>query len=375
MSLPSALALVDQNPKSQGCNLWRCWMPFAALQRHGLMAEWGWNADVRTAMLADRFDLIVMPRLTWAEADIPIAETWLTALHQRGKLMISEWDDDVFRDGIVEREAGLFRAGTEIAQLESERRMRQWAVEHADGVTVASRHLADIVRRYTDAPIHVVPNALDLHWFDGVLASVGPRVAPPPTIGWFGGTRFDRDLAPMADAWGRVAAQRPDVTFVVIGHQPPVISQCVPANRLVRLAWLPVAEYPVNLVNVDIGCCPLAPEAFNRSKTPIKAIELGAARACVVASPTVYREVISPGQTGYLAETAQEWEAALLDALDNPARRRRLARNLRVRVERAHSLMQPGCWQRWPLAWEEIRDHARQVGTISDHRRSIIVPR
>jgi glycosyltransferase involved in cell wall biosynthesis len=140
----------------------------------------------------------------------------------------------------------------------------------------------------------------------------------------------------------------------------------VPEARLRWLQWLPAAEYALNYVNIDIGCCPLASESFNRSKSPIKAMEYAAAGAAVVASPTVYKQLVTHTETGYLAETADEWETALLALLDSPNRRIRLAQNLKRLVEREHSLA--ANWWRWPAAWQEIRETAKE----RDHGATVL---
>lgn len=363
---PSVIHLCDRDIKSAGCHAWRTWQPCAALQRLGYPSEWGWNDDPRTVALALNFDAVIMPRMSWDKKDMLTGISWIHQMHARGKYIISEWDDDAFREGIIERESAFWNQDHADQLLQDEQEMRRFIVRWADGVTVTNPHLRDVVQRFTDKPVKIVGNYLDVDFWRDTLSTVGPRVAPSPSIGWAGGARFDRDVAAMAIAWGRIASTHPDVTFVVIGHQPEVIREHVPEERICRLEWLPIEHYPINYVNIDIGCCPLAAEAFNRSKTPIKAYEYSAVDACVVASPTVYRQVIRPGWNGYLAESADEWEAALTDALDHTARRQRLARNLRRDVEQKYSLAS-NVW-RWPDAWAEIIEGAR-----SANQRSVII--
>lgn len=357
MTAPSVLALVDNDRRSDGCSMWRVWSPFAELQRRGFRAEWGWNDDDRSAMLTPRFDAVVMPRLTWSVEQQAMATSWVDLLHSRGQVMISEWDDDAFGDEIVKRNVYFGNVDVQ-EEAEAQREMGRFVLQLADGVTVTNQHLAAVVRRYTSRPVVVVPNSIDLTWWRSVLATATPRIVPSPTIGWAGGQRPDRDVDAMAVAWGRIARKRSDVTFVVVGWQPHIIAEHVPENRIRRLEWLPVGEYPLSFINVDIGCCPLSSEAFNRSKSAIKAYEYAAAGAAVVASQRPYSQCVTHGETGYIAETPDQWETALLDLLDSPNRRHRLAQNLYRLVEREHSLA--ANWWRWPAAWEEIVEDARE---------------
>jgi glycosyltransferase involved in cell wall biosynthesis len=196
-----------------------------------------------------------------------------------------------------------------------------------------------------------VENAIDTRWFRAVVKHA-KREVPGLTIGWAGGARPDSDLAPMAEAWGRVAAARPEVTFVVAGFQPDIIGEYVSPERVKRLAWLPVEAYPLNLAQLDIACCAVADEPFSRCKTPIKAWESTLAGSAVVATPTLYGRTIEHGVDGLLAETADEWETALLALVDDPAYRRQLRKAQRRRIAERHSL-ERNAWK-WPSAWAQI---------------------
>lgn len=90
---------------------------------------------------------------------------------------------------------------------------------------------------------------------------------------------------------------------------------------------------------------------FVNHNSPIKALEAGArGRTAVVATPTLYGEVIKDGDTGFLAETADEWEEALMRLVEDAALRRALARRLGRAVEERYSL------QRWAGLWLEAWD-------------------
>ena len=131
----------------------------------------------------------------------------------------------------------------------------------------------------------------------------------------------------------------------------------VPSERLVVLPWMPLERYPSGLVEVDIACASVSDERFNRCKTAIKAYEAAVAGAAVVATPTVYGGLIEHERTGYLAETADEWEHALAELVERPALRAIMATRLLKVVERKHSLR--GNLHRWPEAWSAIAEDAR----------------
>jgi glycosyltransferase involved in cell wall biosynthesis len=118
------------------------------------------------------------------------------------------------------------------------------------------------------------------------------------------------------------------------------------------LDWLPIDSYPAGLTNIDIGCCPLSDTGFNRAKTYIKAMEYAASGAAVVASPTVYNQIIQHEYDGYIAETVDDWIEYLSRLVKSVNHRRQVARRLLAKVKRAHTLEQ-NAW-RWLEAWTDL---------------------
>jgi O-antigen biosynthesis protein len=348
---PRVLSIVGDE---SGCSMWRAWQPARFLQLHGYPCDW---VHVRDPALIDvpleGYEAIVLCRLAWHRTDRKRAGRWLDTLRARGRRVFFEADDDLFTPFMVEQQAHRINPEKTRAQLEADRADALWAMGRCDGVTVSTQYLASTVRRYTDAPVEVVPNAIDAGWFTSRQRGV-PRPWKNLTIGWMGGNRPDADLEPMAVAWGRIARRYPDVMFLVFGHQPPVVAAHVPDERTIRISWLPTQDYPRGLVGVDIGCCPLDDTPFNRSKTPIKAFEFGLSGAAVVASPTVYGKVIRHGWNGLLASRASEWEWALDEYLSNRDGQEMNATYLAHDVLERWSL-KANYW-RWPAAWRRLME-------------------
>lgn len=321
------------------------------LFRRGYPVYLGRNQDEQTSLHIPDMDLLTLPRLSWKPEDQEMGVNWLNNLHALGISLVFEWDDDVFLERINTRALDVYREeGKTLEEWDIERRSRIFAVQLADGITCSTPRLATRLRTLTDRPVKVVPNYIDLRWWRSVQATV-QRALPEPVIGWAGGRRPDRDALPMAAAWAKVAKRHPEARFVVAGWQPDLYA-VIPERQLIRSPWLPVLEYPKNYLGIDIGCCPLADEPFNRAKSPIKAFEFAASGAAVVASPTVYGQVVKHGRTGYLAETTDEWEAALEDLLANRKRRKKFARKLLEVVERDWSLENGA--HHWIEAWSDI---------------------
>jgi glycosyltransferase involved in cell wall biosynthesis len=346
---PRVLQLVGD---VSGCSMWRVWQPVSFLRLHGYPTDWTMVRDPGLVRVPFAYDAVVLCRLAWwGGRPRRQAEATLEGWRRRGLRVLFECDDDLITPFVVEQQLGRVNAEKTRSQLDADRKAVQWLLRRVDGVTVSTQHLASTVRRFTGAPVEVVPNAIDAEWFAGVQAGAG-RTVPGPTVGWVGGNRPDSDLEAMAVAWGRIAERFPAVTFVVMGHHPPVIAEHVPPERLVRVPWMDPKDYPLGLVGIDIGCCPLEDRPFNRCKTPIKALEYGLSGAAVVASPTVYRFCVRHGETGLLASTANEWEAMLALLLEREGDRRELAANLKGEVLARWALKRH--YWKWPAAWNRL---------------------
>ena len=353
---PSMLALIDE---VNGPNLWRVLQPVTALEKAGYPAGWDFKSASMLGLIAPHVDGYLLPRISWPATHRSTAEAWFDSIRRQGKFTVYDMDDDILTSQETHRRVELdWTEGKSLEQLEGERFQRIWAMQQCDGVTVTTQRLATIARQFTSKPVIVVPNAIDIPWFRRIVQQT-QRTIPGLTIGWAGGRRHDRDVEQMAIAWGRLARRYGDVTFVVQGHQPEVIKAHVPDYRLVSLPWMRAETYPQGIAQIDIGCCAVAPTPFNRAKSPIKAMEYAVAGAAVVASPTLYGSLIENGVSGYIAETADEWEEWLTDLIEHPARRSMMRTRLFRKIVNKRHTLRANLW-RWPAAWATIREAAQR---------------
>lgn len=356
---PKMLALVGDRT---GPSLWRVFTPMTALEKAGYRSGWDMNDNDLVSTVAHRFDGFILPRISWQPEHREMAVNWFAAAHRAGKFCVYETDDDGLTRAETERRIELqWTDGKSFERLEQERAERIWCMQQCDGVTVSTPRLATIVRQFTDKPVIVVPNAIDLPWFQGIIRGT-ERQIPGLTIGWAGGRRHDRDVADMAIAWGHIARRYPSVTFVIMGHQPPVVDEHVPADRIARLPWMPLEQYPAGYKEIDIGCAAIADIPFNRAKSPIKALEYGAAGAAVVASPLLYSSIIDHGSSGFIADSAAEWEDALSELIERPSLRSMMAGRLLKTIKKHHTLA--GNLANWPNAWSRIAESVRRPSLL-----------
>lgn len=357
---PRVLALTGDET---GCSLWRVWQPFAELEKRGFIAEWCHKDDsdkILPVVAAGRYDAIITPRIVWRKEGV--GDRWLRAIRRAGLAWIYEVDDDVFSPRIVDRQSNLFEneAARGKDQLEWERRERIRFMSDADGITVTTQRLATQIKRYVpDANVYVVPNAIDAKWFRDTLRGCTrvPELKGKLTIGWAGGNREDVDVIPLAESWSVLAKKFQHVMFVVQGHIPKVLAECVPQDRRLTLPWVALPEYPRAMLNADIGCCCVAPMVFNTSKSAIKWYEYTLAGAACVVSDTVYGKEVTPYHDALVATTTEEWIAHLSALVESDDLRRTIQHNARYTVMTQHTLQTN--WWRWPAAWSDAIDRFR----------------
>jgi tetratricopeptide (TPR) repeat protein len=266
---------------------------------------------------------------------------------------------------------------------------------------LVQRSLRPLLARQADC-LQLSTPALDAH-----CAALNPRRAvfpnqlwdaPPPqparrpdriVIGW-GGSRAHRDdLLAVIPALAGILERHPEVELAIMAEDDvrPVVDP-LPAGRVSFTPWGSLASYYRFLEGIDIGIAPLAPTAFNRCLGDTRFMEYsahGVLAVCADLEP--YREVVRPGETGYLFADAAELETVLERALAEadvraaiPARAARYAAS--ERSERRHAKDRLGFYlsvaaqmgyeikgrQRLPFPPPEIREERHAAMTFPDSR-------
>lgn len=193
------------------------------------------------------------------------------------------------------------------------------AVRAADAIVVTNDALASVYRPYAKR-LAVIPNYADVaNW-------PIPSRKGPLTIGLVGSPSHVEDWRYVAEPMRQIRKEFPNVLFVVAGFCPGYLEDV--ATQV--LHWVPIDQYPAVVNCIDIGLAPLIDDAFNRRKSPIKALEYGLAGAAVVGSATQYLSVVKG--RGTIARTEQEWYTAIETYITDPDKRRRDAQALRSYV-------------------------------------------
>lgn len=346
------LALIS-GPDNVGDN-WRIIRPYYRLCQAGVNAQWfGLDIPDGAHIPTDPERTVLVVRLLTGGSERMI-DRWIAERRDKVRAIVYEMDDVCWGDAMADHlEASSFMQGRPRAEVLHQGEMARYLASKCDGIITASEPLAELVRR--DIPGQTVvtcPNAIDTRWFRAQMAYRAPwQREGRVTIGWLGGHRPEADVAPMAEAWGRIARRYPHVMFVVAAPVVPDVfyREIDDIDRIIRFGWTPWEDCPV-LFQVDVGCAAVSDTPFSRCKTPIKCWEFATAGAAVVGTDLLYGDCLRG--RGLIAETADEWDAHLSRLIERPDERCFMAYMVRTHVENSHAL-DTQLWK-WPAAYEAI---------------------
>jgi SAM-dependent methyltransferase len=141
---------------------------------------------------------------------------------------------------------------------------------------------------------------------------------------FFGALNREEDWAPLLPALRRVLKTHGErLCFQVVHDQG--FFDALPTAHKAFMPTCPYERYLEVLGACDIGLLPLRPTLSNQLKSDLKFLEHAGHGVVALASPTVYERSVIDGQNGLLFRTAEEFESRLLQLIEDPGLRRRLA--------------------------------------------------
>jgi len=218
----------------------------------------------------------------------------------------------------------------------------RWGLTHADGVTVASRTLESLVWSLGVPPSRVfyIPNGVRPATCD--RRNSARRV---PCILLY--TRFfEFPVSRVLEVLRRVRERMPEIRLLVVGkglfgEEEELLQEARQAglDEAVEYAgWVKPEELPTYFAQAALAIYPFDDTLVNRTKCPVKLLELLAAGVPVVAEGVgEIREVIHHGETGWLVEPGdiERFSEAVAHLLEETPLRERMgqaaARDVRAR--------------------------------------------
>lgn len=258
---------------------------------------------------AHRADVVIVQRKT-----LPLPLLWL--LRRLSRCLVFDLDDAIFCNP-----DGSFSAT----------RMKRFAAmaRASDHILAGNRFLADKSAQFNPA-VSVIPTCLDVQKYD-ITADKPDAYIDMVWIGSHSTRKYLIDALPALE----LAVQRiPRLRLKIIADfdlpQAAFPTLAVPWNAATEAA---------ELASSHIGIAPMRDDDWSRGKCALKVLQYMAAGLPVVSSNAgVNAEVVTPGETGYLVSTPEEWAQALQALASDENLRLTLGNNGRKQVKQDYDV-------------------------------------
>jgi glycosyltransferase involved in cell wall biosynthesis len=270
-----------------------------ALELHSWPAGW-WSRLWVGRELAHADLVIVQRRL--------LSPLQLYLLRRSAQRLAFDFDDAVFlRDSYA-------------GDLRSARRQRRFAaMTAATDFTVAGNVFLSVhaARWAPSDRVHVVPTCVDLARYDPARHERNGRGVQ---MVWVGSSSTLQGLELVRPLLEEIGQRCPEVRLKLI------------CDRFLKLDRLDVLSCPwseqtekTEIADADIGISWVPDDGWSRGKCGLKVLQYMAAGLPVVANPVgVQSEFVRHGETGFLAETADQWVHSIRRLANDPVLRRRM---------------------------------------------------
>jgi glycosyltransferase involved in cell wall biosynthesis len=282
-------------------------------------------------------ELVALPRRPWERL-------WLYR-HLRGAAVILQrkllppWEIALLRWAarwlVFDFDDAVFLRDSYAAKgLHDRRRLRRFAatIRACDAVAAGNPFLARNAARWTSpGRIYIVPTCVD----PALYPTVVPRRQDSGVqLVWVGSSSTLRGLEAVRPMLEQLGSRVPGATLKLIcdrflSFDPLSVVAC---------PWTEVGE-AAEIAAADVGVSWIPDDDWSRGKCGLKSLQYMAAGLPVVANPVgVHIEMVRHGETGFLAETTQQWVEAVGQLARDPALRQRMGKAGRRLLEEKYSV-------------------------------------
>lgn len=215
------------------------------------------------------------------------------------------------------------------------------ADSYTEVATTTTSFLADKLRE-KGKRVFVVRNKLskqDVLWAHEALKERDSKIKNQKSkiirIGYLSGTpSHNKDFATITDALLSLFARYPQMRLVLAGPLDTESALQQYTDRIERVAFVPRNELFDVIATLDINLAPLQiGNPFCESKSELKWFEAGLVAVPTVAAATkTFREAITDGVDGFVANDTNEWQEKLARLIESSEERKKMGEQARQAV-------------------------------------------
>lgn len=340
----------QHRPTWGGSGWYRLGLPGRHLRAHGFEVVEGtlvfdrtdgvfgvrpWPTGGEEPQIETGFDLVVIQRYMFASVAVETATA-----RRNGQVIVQDVDDHFW--ALDSRNRAAMTTDPRRNPIEN-RAHYLAALKAASAVTTSTPYLASCLKGLgVKAPIHVLPNRVDVEAFAEVRAARKVRCRVDPVVGWVGAAAWRSGdletlrgvLGPFLDRHGLDAYHGGEMALM-----PGAFADQagVDPARVTTAPLSPIETYPALFEPLDVGLVPLRDVIFNRAKSAIKGLEYAAAGVPFVAQDLPeYVRLHGGSGLGRIASRPRDWARHLESLLDPQVRAEEAAAGLEA--VRAHDV-------------------------------------
>lgn len=205
----------------------------------------------------------------------------------------------------------------------------KWICRWAHIVVGGNEYLCQYARQFNRS-VRCIPTVVDTQ--DG-HGSVKRHHDRKPVVGWTGSHSTLKYLDIILPVLQKLQ-QELEFEFCVIADRDPEL----PLLDYRFIPWQASSENQ-DLLELDIGVMPLIPDSWSEGKCGFKLIQYYALGIPALASPVgVNKTMIQSGETGFLCETASDWECGLRQLIVSVDLRAKMGLEGHARMKARYSL-------------------------------------
>ena len=252
-----------------------------------------------------------------------IASSLVWLLRKTASKIVFDFDDAVFlRDSYSSK--GIDDPG----------RLRRFRAicKAADAIVAGNSFLAQHARMAsTKATIATIPTCVE--------TTAYPFRQKHPTANafelvWIGSSSTLNSLKLIEPCLEAIGEAFPQVQLKIICDRFPVFKKL----RTLECPWTAREEIQ-HICQANVGICHMPDDRWSEGKCGLKLLQYMAAGLPSIANPVgVHKEIIIHGQTGFLADTKDQWLDAVAKLLNNSTLQKEMGQQARLRAENSYSV-------------------------------------